>query len=153
MNQEIYTRDSNPQPYEVKDAFSIAPLDYDVIVMMDRRDFIRPAVGMKKAVDLLNNLLYGKVIFMVSAYVDEDEYPVDEYWYPNLVEEEEGKELLPLHDILEAESKIIEEADDRFKSINDWCTLEYSIPYVWTGNNVGQHIVQEAIRLAKESLV
>lgn len=88
----------------------------------------------KKAIQLLGAENDDKVI-LIDAFASTKEYPTEEYY---LVCPEEGKKELPIKEVLERESKMLD--DIGFESINFYVRYEYKIAYIYP-NKIGLEVI------------
>ena len=159
-NQYIYTRGEANLPMCISDIFSVMPEECNLIVKVDTRDFYSEDAEwdepMYEHICSLNNHLNGKVLICAIAYASKDQYPESKYYDPldsNISDEEKSdKEPLPLDFILNDESEKIKHVSANFKSVNEFCHMEYTIPFIWTGNKLGKLTYDEAIRVSKIKL-
>lgn len=73
-------------------------------------------------------------VILTTAYVSAEEFPEDE-WY--LDKPKPGLKKIPVNDILERESKLLESVG--FININDFVQYEYKEAYIY-GNEIGRKI-------------
>lgn len=83
-------------------------------------------------------------VIITEAYVSTEQYPESEYFYD---EPEINKKLLPLREILDYESKILEELG--FVSVNNYICYEHKDAHIYN-NEIGKKIKEEMDKLAKK---
>lgn len=87
-------------------------------------------------------------VICVAAYASKVEFPPEKYY---LYEKEDGKEPLPLKEILERESKVLEECG--FNDINKYVQYETQVPYIYP-NEIGLKVInamRESVNKFNES--
>lgn len=87
-------------------------------------------------------------VICVAAYASKVEFSPEKYY---LYEKEDGKEQLPLKEILERESKVLEECG--FNDINEYVRYETQVPYIYP-NEIGLKVInamRESVNKFNES--
>jgi hypothetical protein len=128
-------------PFYIQDIYRLMcgyGLDYYPIVELDPYEFNNNPDDIKEALEELTSYPGGDCMLVIaSSYTSIKEFPEDKYYLDN-TDYTEGKEKLPLEEILIRQSKILKEAG--FKNINKYCCLEFSEPHIWPGNEFGNNI-------------
>ena len=76
-------------------------------------------------------------VICVAAYASKVEFPPEKY-YLYEIDKEKGKKLLPLKEILERESKVLEECG--FNDINEYVQYETQVPFIYP-NEIGLKVI------------
>lgn len=98
--------------------------------------------------ELMKNIsseLDDNTLYLTTAYCSMKKYPEDKYY---LFEPEPEKELLPVDDILNRGSKILE--DNNWICINDYIRYEFQKAYVYR-NKLGIQLVNYINKLMKNN--
>lgn len=113
----------------------------DIIHMMKNHSINKPILSIetnegteeykKKYLDEIISKFSKDYIICTSSYASMNEFPESKY-YLRASEPEEGKELLPINEILDREKKILEEKG--FMSINSYVAYEYKEAFIYLNN-------------------
>lgn len=93
--------------------------------------------------ELIDKFKDDNIVIATSAYVSNIEFPEDEYYYD---EPETGKKELPMDEVLERESKMLEALG--YSCVNEYVGYEWQIAYIYP-NEIGQKVID--IMLNKEN--
>lgn len=108
--------------------------DFDAYDIQLHKKIIETMSSWINVYALMNGEEKGNYLITIYDGASTVEFPEDK-WYLEEEDKEDGKELLPINDILERNGEAIEAAG--FASINDYCTLEFHNPYVYIKNDHG----------------
>lgn len=93
--------------------------------------------------ELIEKFKDDNIIICTVAYVSTIEFPEEKYYYDN---PEEGKEPLPIDEVLEREALMLEKLG--FLCVNEYTGYEFRTAYIYP-NEMGQKIID--IMLNKEN--
>ena len=96
------------------------------------------------AVSGMNNL-----IILATAFVRSEEFPDDQYYMIEITDPEDigDRTGYSFEEVLSRQCSYLEEAG--FRTINNVCKSEFIIPYIYTGNEIGDTIVKTAGEIAE----
>lgn len=120
-----------------------------IISYIDPYDYDNKYAAIKAISEKITNTIPNSII-VASAYASMDEFPNTKYFLPEINEPDSSKNLkllsgkleLPLNLILDRQCAILHEAN--FKNINNFSRFEMSMPFIYTGSEIGSALYRIA---------